>query len=120
TERRPDLPYLPLTCENTNTLMPYIDIVNEILEYFIVHSGSLDQHAVYDTGNATTADLLAEPQNILPAAYDTLKQAVYPLALPFDLWLETVRGFFDYYQMPFWQVLDAFRPSEELFAPQTN
>lgn len=120
TERRPDLPYLPLTCENTNTALPYIDIVNEILEYFIVHGGRLDQNAVYDTGNVTTADLLAEPQHILPAAYDTLKQAVYPLALPFDLWLETVRGFFDYYQMPFWQVLDAFRPSEELFAPQAN
>ena len=120
TERRPDLPYLPLTCENSNTAMPYIDIVNEILEYFIVHGGKLDQNAVYDTGNAETPDLLTEPQHILPAAYDSLKQAVYPLALPFDLWLETVRAFLDYYQMPFWQVLDAFRPSEELFAPQTN
>jgi hypothetical protein len=29
--RRPDLGALPLTCENTNTAMPYIDIVNEIL-----------------------------------------------------------------------------------------
>lgn len=116
TERRPDLPYLPLTCENTNTVMPYIDIVNEILEYFIAH-GSLDQNAVHDTGSSTTADLLAEPQNILPAAYDTLKKALYPLNLPFDLWFATVRAFFDYYQMPFWQVLDVFRPSEELFAP---
>ncbi len=118
-ERRPDLPYLPLTCENTNTAMPYIDIVNEILEYFIAH-GSLDQNAVHDTGSATTPELLAEPQNILASAYDTLKNAHYPLSLPFDLWLETVRGFFNYYQMPFWQVLDAFRPSDELFAPQTN
>ncbi|GLV54300.1 hypothetical protein KDH_11480 [Dictyobacter sp. S3.2.2.5] len=118
-ERRPDLPYLPLTCENTNTVMPYIDIVNEILEYFIAH-GNLDQNAVHDTGNATTPELLAEPQNILPSAYDTLKKAHYPLSLPFDLWLETVRGFFNYYQMPFWQVLDIFRPSDELFIPQTN
>lgn len=119
TERRPDLPYLPLTCENTNTAMPYIDLVNEILEYFIAH-GSLDPNAVHDTGTATTPELLAEPQNILPAAYDTLKKAVYPLSLPFDLWLETVRSFFEYYQMPFWKVLDVFRPTDELFAPQTN
>lgn len=119
TERRPDLPYLPLTCENTNTAMPYIDLVNEILEYFIAH-GSLDPNAIHDTGNATTPELLAEPQNILPTAYDILKKAVYPLALPFDLWLDTVRGFFDYYQLPFWQVLDTFRPAEELFAPTTS
>ena len=26
---------LPLTCENTNTALPYIDVVNETLEYFI-------------------------------------------------------------------------------------
>jgi hypothetical protein len=118
-ERRPDLPYLPLTCENTNTVMPYIDIVNEILEYFIVH-GSLDQNAVHDSADASSADLLAEPRHILPAAYETLKQACYPLTLPFDIWLATVRGFFDYYQLPFWQVLDLFRPSEELFPPQAN
>jgi hypothetical protein len=31
--RRPDLAALPLTCENANTAMSYIDLVNEILEY---------------------------------------------------------------------------------------
>ncbi|MGW0141741.1 Tc toxin subunit A-related protein [Streptomyces calvus] len=31
-ERRPDLGDLELSCENTNTAMPYIDLVNEILE----------------------------------------------------------------------------------------
>ena len=30
-ERRPDLQHLPLTCENTNTPLPYIDVVNETL-----------------------------------------------------------------------------------------
>jgi hypothetical protein len=33
--RRPDLWSLPLTCENTSTLIPYLDIINEILESFI-------------------------------------------------------------------------------------
>jgi Salmonella virulence plasmid 28.1kDa A protein len=37
-QRRPDLPYLPLTCENTNTALPYIDLVNEILEYFVANN----------------------------------------------------------------------------------
>ncbi len=30
--RRPDLEYVALTCENTSTSMPYVDLVNEILE----------------------------------------------------------------------------------------
>ncbi len=37
----PDIPHLPLTCENTNTVLPYIDVVNEILEYYVAE-GSLD------------------------------------------------------------------------------
>lgn len=33
--RRPDLWSLDLSCENTNTLVPYLDIINEILEAFV-------------------------------------------------------------------------------------
>jgi len=114
-ERRPDLPQLPLTCENTNTAMPYIDIVNEILEYYVV-KGHLDPVTVRDTGKATTAELLAEPQNILQEAYDKLRDARYPVGLPFDLWLETVRRFCDHFGLPLWNLLDAFRTTEKLFA----
>ena len=31
-ERRPDLGDIELSCENTTTPLPYIDLVNEILE----------------------------------------------------------------------------------------
>jgi len=31
-ERRPDLQHIELSCENTNTPLPYVDLVNEILE----------------------------------------------------------------------------------------
>ncbi len=33
--RRPDLWTLPLTCANTNTLVPYLTIVNEVLEAYL-------------------------------------------------------------------------------------
>ena len=111
--RRPDLPNLPLTCENTNTVLPYIDVVNEILEYYIVN-GKLDAGAAYDTGEAASADLLAEPQNILPPAYATLYGARYPLGLPFDLWIETVRAFLGYFQTPLSSILEIFRPATVL------
>lgn len=40
-KRRPDLQYLPLTCDNTNVALPYIDIVNETLEYFVCNNLTL-------------------------------------------------------------------------------
>jgi len=83
-ERRPDLIHIPLTCENTNTAMPYIDIVNEIMEYYVAN-GKLSADAAYDTAGATTAELLAEPQNVIHKAYKVLGEARYPLTLPFDL-----------------------------------
>jgi Neuraminidase-like domain/Salmonella virulence plasmid 28.1kDa A protein len=118
---RPDLPNLPLTCENTNTVLPYIDVVNEILEYFIAN-GKLDASATYDTGEALSADLLAEPQNILPQAYATLNSALYPLGLPFDLWIETVRRFLGYFKTPLWSLLEVFKVADplELFPDANN
>lgn len=118
-ERRPDLPELPLTCENTNTVLPYIDIVNEILEYYIAH-GALNANAVFDNGGVNTADLIAEPQHIVPEAYTTLKQARYPLTLPFDLWLETVRRFCSSFDTPLWRVLEAMRTNDALYPATGN
>ena len=115
-ERRPDLPYIPLTCENTNTALPYIDLVNEILEYYVAHD-KLEAAAAHDTGDATTPELLAEPQNIIREAYDKVREARYPLTLPFDLWIETVRAFCDYFETPLWRVLEVLRASDDLFVP---
>ena len=33
--------HLPLSCENTNTPLPYIDLVNETLEYYVTNNLSL-------------------------------------------------------------------------------
>jgi peptidoglycan hydrolase-like protein with peptidoglycan-binding domain len=119
TARRPDLPNLNLSCANTNTAMPYIDVVNEILEYFIAQSGSL-RNLTYDTGSANSADLISEPQNILPPAYAILNNSVaaepalYPLGLPFDLWIETVRGFLNFFKLSLSQILELWRPADSL------
>ena len=115
-DRRPDLPHIPATCENTLTALPYIDLAIEILEFWVAHGG-LTKNAVRDTGEATPAELLAEPQNVIVDAYDKLKGGRYPLALPFDLWLTTVRRFLDYFETPLWQVLEAFRTTDKLLPP---
>ncbi|GIX46749.1 MAG: hypothetical protein KatS3mg131_0960 [Candidatus Tectimicrobiota bacterium] len=113
-ERRPDLPHIALTCENTHTALPYIDVVNEILEYYVAN-GKLAEDAARDTGEATTAELLAEPQNVIAAAYKKLTEARYPLNLPFDRWLETVRAFSGYFETPLYHLLEVFRPTNALF-----
>ncbi len=55
--RRPDLAELPLTCENTLTPLPYIDLVNELLEARIT-----GESAAYDTGKTPADVLRAVPQ----------------------------------------------------------
>ncbi len=113
-ERRPDIPHIPLTCENTNIALPYIDVVNEILEYYVANNKELDEKAAYDTGNATTEELMAEPQNVITKAYDELQKARYPLNLPFDLWIDTVRQFCNHFETPLWKLLEVFRKGDEL------
>ncbi len=115
-ERRPDLPHIALTCENTHTALPYIDVVNEVLEYYVVN-GRLAKETAQDTGDATTAELLAEPQHVSRQAYDELQKARYPLSLPFDLWLETVRKSSDYFETPLHRVLETVRPDEDVSTP---
>src|SRR5438552_660581 len=76
---------------------------------------SAHREAARDTAGSTTPELLAEPQYIQRHAYDTVRDARYPIILPFDLWTETVRRFCDYFETPFWRVLEAFRAGDELF-----
>ena len=37
--RRPDLAYLQLTCANSDTSLPYVDLINEILEAYVYYVG---------------------------------------------------------------------------------
>lgn len=114
--RRPDLEYLPLTCENTNTTLPAIDLALEVMEYRAA-KGALTPQAVRDTGAAAAADLLAEPQYVETAAYGPLAAARYPLSLPFHLWLETVRGYLGRTEVDHAGLLDTLRCTDDLFAP---
>ncbi|TCM99047.1 virulence plasmid A protein [Paenibacillus sp. BK033] len=66
--RRPDLANLALTCENTNTTMPYLQIVNERLEATVRSAMEIE------------GDL-----------YQTLAAQVFPFNLPFQYPLEQIR-----------------------------
>jgi hypothetical protein len=105
--RRPDLKYTKLSCEHTETLIPYIDLVNEVLETYVAHihvgtdaATEYAKLATNDTSAFTASELAANPQHLntnsdndAKRAYSLLKEAIFPLNLPFDMQLETARQF---------------------------
>jgi hypothetical protein len=114
-QRRPDLQYLPLTCENTNNALPYIDIVNETLEYFVVNHLTLNNFEGFDTGPDVTSDeLLANPQNVNQAAYTALEGAFFPPPLPFNRSLSQLRLHLQKIGVALPDVMAALRPSDAI------
>jgi Salmonella virulence plasmid 28.1kDa A protein len=116
--RRPDLGCLELTCENTFTVLPYIDLVNEVMESFVVHVGAYhkDTHnpkqvtlETFNVEGETTSELLAIPQHVNYDAYCILKSAVYPFTLPYHQPIDATRIFLDYLKKSRWELLDTFR-----------
>ncbi|HWJ24175.1 MAG TPA: hypothetical protein VNS52_17595, partial [Gemmatimonadaceae bacterium] len=170
-ERRPDLGYLELNCDNALTPLPYVDVVCEVLEA-VVAAGADDREltglttipadpasaltavaaalaaaqldpgdelslsqvnpadpdlwvahgdrATYLLKKKATPDFFAEvlrntkgdaeelrayPQYVDPKAYDALRQARYPFALPFDLFGEEVRAAFAKSNLRRWELM---------------
>jgi hypothetical protein len=108
--RRPDLLYLPLTCENTNTIIPYIDLANEIMEYYAAND-SLAAFQGYDTGEATAEELRANPQNFNLEAYRKLKVAKYPFSLPYHQPLDVIRTYSDHLKVSRYEAMKAMNAS---------
>jgi peptidoglycan hydrolase-like protein with peptidoglycan-binding domain len=119
--RRPDLQYLPLTCENTNTALPYIDIVNETLEYFVANGLSLAGFTGYSTDDTvTSAQLIASPQFTNNAAYSVLQSAFFPPPLPFNRPLAQLRQLFSSMGVDLPDVMAALRTSSATVINQTG
>lgn len=78
--RRPDLWKLPLTCENTNQLIPYLDIINEVLENYIALSLGFDEDDLPEPGEDRS------PVEI--RVYEELQNSIHSFQQPFSLPLE--------------------------------
>jgi hypothetical protein len=129
--RRPDLLNIDLTCKNSNTPLPYVDLVNEILERKI-----LDYHNVpptltllsYQT-NGTAAELAAYPEHTIKAGpqatavyqtdpayklvYDTiLTVAFYPNTMPFHLPLEESRTYLKHLGYERHELMQQYKPKD--------
>ena len=107
--RRPDIEHISLSCDNTNTELPYIDLVNEILEFYLGHNQTLSPQAAHDTQGTTAQELSINPQFVVIAAYEALAAAVYPFALPFNRPLAISRLYLTHLGAPRHQVMNTFR-----------
>ncbi|MEW5744518.1 MAG: neuraminidase-like domain-containing protein [Nitrospirota bacterium] len=83
--RRPDLWKLPLTCANTTTELPYLTVVNEVLEQYLKQA-------------AGAAD-----------AYDLLRNADVSCALPFTLPLEELRTYLKHFELSLFDIYRALK-----------
>lgn len=100
--RRPDLWTLPLTCENTNTLLPYLDIINEICENYLAHRfGTGD-----DVADQAAVEDFVYRRRLLKST-DSFRQ-------PFHLPLERLSAYLEHFE------LDRAMIAEILGAPATT
>ncbi|MEO7983470.1 MAG: hypothetical protein ABI688_05240, partial [Bacteroidota bacterium] len=121
--RRPDLGCLELTCTNTNTILPYVDLVNEVMESFIINLNAYSKSvldpkqatiAAWNVEDETTSELLAQPQHINNNAYRELKKAVYPFTLPYDRPVDMIRIFLQYLDTSRYELMKNFRGEEQM------
>jgi len=115
--RRPDIGRLELTCANTNTVLPYIDLSNEVMESFVRH---LDEYLaanppkqlpieVYNVEDEDSSTLIAVPQNVDYHAYALVKEAVFPFSLPYNRPIDEIRVYLNYLGTSRQELIDVFR-----------
>ncbi len=88
--RRPDLWKLPLTCDNTNKRIPYVEIINQVLVTFI--------NKQLGTGKSIVERLSQEKPSL-------------DFSLPYNQYLDEVRVWLSYFKLTRLEVLEYLYPS---------
>lgn len=104
--RRPDIGHIMLNCPNTQTPLPYIDLVNEILEDAVSPPGT----PVWKQTGRSAQELRAGPEHVNDAAYVTLASASYPHTLPYNRSLDELRTYLLQSGIALWQLRQALLP----------
>ncbi|MDQ2894182.1 MAG: neuraminidase-like domain-containing protein [Actinomycetota bacterium] len=104
--RRPDIRHLLLNCPNTDIALPYVDLVNELLEDAVAPPTSV----VWRQTTQTSAELRAAPEYVNTAAYEALKAASYPHTLPYDKPLDELRTYLSQSGISLWQLRETLLP----------
>jgi hypothetical protein len=95
-ERRPDLGKIALTCANTNELVPYLQIVNAVLQQTV-------ERALGTAGALQGGNL-----------YVSLANTFYPFRLPLNLELERIRRYIGASNSSLTEIYSAFSAANRL------
>ena len=106
-DRRPDIEHINLSCGNTNTPVPYVDLINEVLE------NAVSFNPAYYQTTGTADELGANPEYLNAGAYNTLAKAIYPWSQPFDLWTEEARTYLKHLGLSRYNLMETFRKNGE-------
>jgi Tc toxin complex TcA C-terminal TcB-binding domain/Neuraminidase-like domain/Salmonella virulence plasmid 28.1kDa A protein len=112
--RRPDIGNLKLNCPNTDTSLPYVDLVNEILSDAV--SPPTDPNSTVNpvwkqtSEGKTDAELRAAPQYFNANAFNTLFGANYPHSMPYSEGLDELRAYLQQWGIALWQLRQALLP----------
>lgn len=134
--RRPDLKNLELSCANSQTLIPNINLVNEVLESFIRYksqsllsapaSEGQDSILVFNTPVDAADDCVQDshsdgpvyrPGNTDFEVYSkVISQQMYPFTcFPYDYAWSSVKEYFNIFQISYTQLIEVFQAPELLF-----
>ncbi|AGP39917.1 hypothetical protein SCE1572_38745 [Sorangium cellulosum So0157-2] len=120
--RRPDIGRIDLTCENADTPLPYVDLVNEILVHAFV-SETLEQNEAppafpeHIATVGTAEDLAAMPnppsgeEDWHEDAYERLSRCDFPLSLPYHHRLHEARVYLEHLGVPLHAFMSELRAS---------
>ncbi|KYG10690.1 hypothetical protein BE21_10530 [Sorangium cellulosum] len=120
--RRPDIGRIDLTCENADTPLPYVDLVNEILVHAFVGE-TLEQNEAppafpeHIATVGTAEDLAAMPnppsgeEDWHEDAYERLSRCDFPLSLPYHHRLHEARVYLEHLGVPLHAFMSELRAS---------
>jgi hypothetical protein len=109
--RRPDLWNLPLTCENTNQLIPYLDLINEVLENYIAKE--------IDSNIDMPMPGEGDRKDIEQRVYQALYRSAHSFRQPFCLPLETLQLYLSHFQQTLGEIATALTTDQTAIARAT-
>lgn len=122
--RRPDLRDLQLSCANVNTVLPYIDLVNEIMESFVQNlasastSGAVAIQAYNVDEQDKSKNLIVQPQAINYNVYrqQIASQVFPPNVFPYSQAIDTMRSYLNAFGSSRYEVMSVFASKYRLNA----
>ncbi|GAB4004790.1 hypothetical protein GCM10029992_50810 [Glycomyces albus] len=108
-DRRGDLDDIKLGCANTDTPLPYIDLVCEALERAVPTEPTGPGGEPYQT-TRDAAELRAFPEHLRAEAYDVLKESDFPIRGAFNAWQVEAGILLDHLGVPRHELMGLFNP----------